>query len=88
MSREASFRPGLWIAASAAKGWGGETILNGLEKNNTQDNSRFGATLAIPLKAPHSGLRLGWVNGVTSRFGANFTTFAVAYTYVWGGGLP
>jgi hypothetical protein len=82
-----TFRPGLWIAASAAKGWGGETILNGIGKNNTQDNTRFGATLAIPLKAPHSGLRLGWVNGVTSRFGANFTTFAVAYTYVWGGGL-
>lgn len=82
-----TFRPGLWASISAAKGWGGETILNGIEKNNSQDNSRFGATLAVPLKAPHSGLRLGWVNGVTSRFGANFTTFSVAYTYVWGGGL-
>jgi hypothetical protein len=82
-----TFRPGLWAAISAAKGWGGETVMNGAEKNNSQDNGRLGATLAIPLKAPHSGLRLGWTKGVTSRFGANFTTFSVAYVYVWGGGL-
>ncbi len=83
-----TFRPGLWAAVSAGKSWGGETVLNSMDKNDTQNNSRVGATLAIPLKAPHSGLRLVFVNGVTSRFGANFTTLSVAYTYVWGGGLP
>ena len=82
-----TFRPGLWVSISAAKGWGGETILNGTDLNNSQDNGRGGATLAIPLKAPHSGLRLGWLKGITARYGAKFTTFSVAYTYVWGGGL-
>ncbi len=81
------FRPGIWAAVSAGKGWGGETSLNGLEKNDTQDNTRFGTTLAFPLKTPHSGLRLTWTNGITTRYGANFTSFAVAYTYIWGGGL-
>jgi len=51
-----TFRPGLWAAVSAAKGWGGETVLNSTEKNNIQNNTRYGETLAIPLKTLSMGM--------------------------------
>ena len=77
-----TFRPGLWAALSAGRNYGGETIVNGIHKRDIQQNSRFGATLAIPLTA-RSGLRLGWTNGISVRFGADFTTWAIGYWHSW-----
>jgi hypothetical protein len=78
------FRPGLWAAISVGRSDGGETILNGLEKNNLQRNSRFGAALVIPLSI-HQSLKLVFTSVVTTRHGADFNTLGLAYQYRWGG---
>lgn len=78
------FRPGLWAAVSLGRSGGGETIVNDLDQNNLQKNSRFGAAFAIPISGPHS-LKLLFTSGVTTRYGADFDTYGLAYQYRWGG---
>ncbi|MFA9435311.1 MAG: transporter [Deltaproteobacteria bacterium] len=78
------FKPGLWAAISVGRSQGGETIVNDLDQDNLQKNSRFGAALAIPLSASHS-LKLLFTSGVTTRYGADFDTYGLAYQYRWGG---
>jgi hypothetical protein len=79
-----AFRPGLWIALSAGRSFGGETILNGEEKNNEQENNRIGAAFSFPIAAQHS-IKLAFTSGITTRYGADFDTFVAAYQYRWGG---
>ncbi len=78
------FRPGLWAAVSLGRSGGGETIVNDLDQDNLQRNSRFGAAFAIPLSGHHS-LKLVFTSGVTTRYGADFDTYGLAYQYRWGG---
>ena len=79
-----AFRPGLWVALSAGRSFGGETIVNGEEKNNDQKNNRIGAAFSFPLATQHS-LKLAFTSGIITRYGADFDTFVVAYQYSWGG---
>jgi hypothetical protein len=78
------FRPGLWAAVSLGRSGGGETIVNDLDQDNLQKNSRFGAAFAIPISGPHS-LKLLFTSGVATRYGADFDTYGLAYQYRWGG---
>lgn len=78
------FRPGLWAAFSVGRSDGGATIVNGEQKDNPQKNNRIGAVLSFPLAAQHS-LKLAFTSGITTRYGADFDTFAVVYQYRWGG---
>jgi hypothetical protein len=78
------FRPGLWAAASVGRSDGGVTIVNGEEKENEQENSRFGAVVSFPLAAQHS-LKLAFTSGFATRYGTDFDTFAAVYQYRWGG---
>jgi hypothetical protein len=77
-----TFRPRLWLAASATWYGGGETTLDGVHKADRQDNTRIGVTMSVPLGRGHS-LKVGWSDGVTSRIGSDFSTFAVAWQYAW-----
>jgi hypothetical protein len=79
------FRPGLWIAVSAGRSNGGNLVINDIEQENAQKNSRFGATLALPLSGPH-GINLVFTTGVSTRFGADFDTFGIVYKYRWTSG--
>lgn len=71
-----------WAAFDATWYYGGETTLDGVGKADRQDNSRIGATLALPISGPHS-LKLSWARGVSSRIGSELETFAVAWQYFW-----
>jgi len=79
------FRPGFWVAVSTGRSNGGNLVANDISLENTQKNSRFGATLAIPLGGPHS-ISLVFTTGVSTRFGADFDTFGIVYKYVWSSG--
>jgi len=60
----------------------GETIVNGVEKDDLQQNSRFGAAFAYRL-SKQNALKIAFTSGVSTRYGANFTTFLVAYQFMW-----
>ena len=76
------FKPGIWIAASFGRSTLGETIVNGEEKNDLKDNSRFGAAFAYRI-GMHHGIKLAYTNGLSTRFGADFSTFLLAYQFMW-----
>ena len=79
------FRPGLWIAVSAGRSNGGDLVVNDINLENTQKNSRFGATLALPLGGSHA-INLVFTTGISTRFGADFDTFGIVYKYHWTSG--
>ena len=71
----------IWIALSGGKSSLGETILNDIEKNDDQNNSRYG--LVIAHKINKSALKVGFTSGLSTRYGSNFTTFLLAYQFMW-----
>ena len=76
------FKPGIWVAVSAGRSGLGETIVNGIEKDDLQQNSRFGAAFAYRLNKQNA-LKFGFSSGVSTRYGANFTTVVLAYQFMW-----
>jgi len=80
------FKRGFWAGVSGGLAVGGETTVNGVEKNNEQDNSRFAATLAVPLNRRLS-LRLFYINSVKTAMGADFDFYNISVQYSWGGGF-
>lgn len=77
-----TFRPGLWVALDGTYYTGGRTHVNGVRGNDLQQNSRLGATMALPLTRSQS-LKLAYNRGTTVRVGGNFTTFGVTYQVRW-----
>ncbi|UCC83731.1 MAG: transporter [Gemmatimonadota bacterium] len=80
-----NFRRGLWLGLNAGYANGGQTTVDGNDKD-FQENTRLGATLALPLGRRH-GLKLVAISGIATRLGADFDTINLAYQYRWGGGL-
>jgi len=76
------FKPGIWLAVSLGRSFLGETILNGVEKNNMQDASRFGAVFAFKLNKQNA-LKLAITSGISTRYGADFTSLLIAYQLMW-----
>jgi Putative MetA-pathway of phenol degradation len=77
-----TFRPRLWIAGNATLYAGGRTTVDGLIRNDYQNNSRFGLTLALPVGRRHS-IKLAWATGFATRVGGDFDTLTVAWQTLW-----
>ena len=60
-----TFRPGLWLAADATYYAGGRTTVNGVQRDDRQENTRVRLTFSLPIAKGHS-LKLNWSEGVTS----------------------
>ena len=76
------FKPGIWLAGSIGQSFMGQTILNGEEKDNPQNNSRYGLAFAIRLNKHHA-LKAIYSNGLSTRYGARFASGLIAYQYIW-----
>lgn len=81
-----SFRSGIWAAFDVTYFTGGRSAIDGVFKDDLQQNWRVGATLAIPVDRRNS-IKLAASSGVSARTGNNFDLIAVAWQYRWGGGL-
>jgi hypothetical protein len=77
-----TIKPGFWAAFDATFYAGGNSSVNGIDKNDRQENSRFGATLAMPTGKRHS-IRITCSTGAIIRYGANFSTVSVAWQNLW-----
>lgn len=80
------FGRGIWAAVDGTYYFGGRTTIDGREENNLQENSRVGATFAVPVNK-YNSIKLYVSTGVSTRTGSNFTTGGIAWQYRWGGGL-
>jgi hypothetical protein len=77
-----TFRRNLWLAANATYYWGGRTTVDGVRSPELQRSSRVGLTMSVPLTAQYS-VKLAWSSGVTTRIGADFTTYGLTVQRAW-----
>jgi hypothetical protein len=77
-----TFQPGLWASLDYTYYVGGATTVGGQPKNDRNDNSRAGLTLALPV-AKQQSLKLTWSRGVSVRIGQNFTALGASWSYAW-----
>jgi hypothetical protein len=77
-----TFRPGLWLAVDATFYKGGETSVNGVDSQDRQESSRYGATLSIPIDRSWSA-KVAWTNNYSIRVGQDFNTTSLAIQYRW-----
>lgn len=76
---------GNWLALDAVYYTGGRSTIDGVQGNDLQKNTRFGATYAYAIDRHHS-LKLHASTGVFTRTGSDFDTIAIAWQYRWGAG--
>jgi hypothetical protein len=67
-----------WIAVNGTWYSGGQSRVDGVEKDDLQRNSRLGATLAVPIGTRQS-IKIAYSAGATTRVGADFRTLTVAW---------
>lgn len=78
-----TFRPGLWMSASAGYGGGSETAVNGVSSDNRQNSIGWGLGVGIPINRS-LGLKLAYINTRThARTGADTDTFTSGFSVMW-----
>jgi len=76
---------GNWLAVDAVYYTGGRSSIDGVQGDDLQKNSRFGATYAYAIDRHHS-LKLQASSGVFTRTGSDYDTVSIAWQYRWGAG--
>jgi len=82
-----NFPKGIWAALDGTYYWGGKTIVDDIEGNDLQKNTRLGLTFALPLNL-HNSIKLNFSTGVSTRTGSDFDLIGAIWQYRWGGGIP
>jgi len=77
---------GIWLALDGIYIAGGRTTVDGVPNDDLQQNSRLGATVALPVNRRNS-IKFSGSAGVTTRTGSAKNAVGVAWQYRWGGGL-
>lgn len=78
-----TFRPGLWAGASFGYDYGGETRINGVDKNDRRQNTAWALSFAYPISRT-MGLKLGYVYTTTKEStGLDSETLMVSLSYLW-----
>ena len=77
---------GVWAALSWTYDYGGRTTIDGLQSDDLQNNSRWGATIALPVNRNNS-IKLYASTGVHTRTGTDFDMVGIVWQYRWGAGL-
>src|SRR6266481_2821102 len=65
------FGRGVWAGVDGTYYLGARTTINGTSENNMQENSRVGATFALPVNKHHS-IKFYVSTGLSTRTGSNF----------------
>jgi hypothetical protein len=76
------FKPGVWITGSFGRTTLGETKVNGVPKDDPQNNSRAGLSFAYKLNNK-SAIKMLYSNGIITRYGSDFKSVLVTYQYGW-----
>jgi len=80
------FGKGIWGALSGTYDFGGQTTVDKVDKNDSLDNSRIGATLALPVNKNNS-IKLYASTGIYTHSGNDYNLGGVVWQYRWGSGL-
>ena len=77
---------GIWAALSVTNDYGGRTTVDGVHSDDLQNNSRVGATLAVPVNSNNS-IKLFASSGVHTSIGNDYDMGGIVWQYRWGKGL-
>ncbi len=77
-----NFTPRLWMALNANYFTGGETTIDGVDKDDLQKNSRVGLTLSFAVGRRKS-IKLAVHTGAITSVGADFDIASVTYQVIW-----
>jgi hypothetical protein len=80
-----TFPGNIWASVGATYYAGGRTTIDGVTRNDLQQNWRTGFTVAFPLNRHHS-IKLFGNSGVSTRTGTDYDSLGIAWQYRWGGG--
>jgi hypothetical protein len=76
------FKSNIWVALNGGFADGGQTSLNGTERNDEQQNWRLGGTFSVPINRKQS-LKAMINTGIATRAGQNYTAYTLVYQYSW-----
>lgn len=77
-----TLRRNLWVAADLTYYTGGQTTVDGVTSEDLQESTRVGVTASLPVNERYS-VKLAWSKGVTTRIGADFTTYGITLQRAW-----
>jgi hypothetical protein len=77
---------GAWVALSETYDYGGRTETNGVRSDDVEDNSRLGATLALPVNRNNS-VKFFASTGIRTSLGTDFDMAGILWQFRWGDGL-
>jgi hypothetical protein len=77
---------GVWAAVSVTYDHGGRTRNDGVQSDDLQNNSRIGATLALPVNRNNS-LKLYGSTSIHTSAGSDYDLVGIVWQFRWGGGL-
>lgn len=80
------FRSGQWLSVDGTWFAGGRSTIEGMRRDDLQQNWRIGMTLALPVDRRNS-IKLSASSGVSSRTGNDFDAIGLAWQHRWGAGL-
>jgi hypothetical protein len=70
------------LAADVTHYFGGDTILNGINNQDFQSVTRYGAALPVPI-ADGFQTKLTWASWLTAHNGGRFSTWIFTLQYRW-----
>jgi hypothetical protein len=74
--------PRAWVALDGTYYSGGQTSVDGGNKEDRQSNTRAGVTGLFPVSR-HQAIRVAWAKGVNARSGSRLDTLLVGWQYSW-----
>ena len=78
-----TFRPGLWAAASAGYGYGGESTVNGVEKNDRRENLAWAISFGYPITR-QLGVKVVYLASRTKEsVGQDTDSIGVGFAIFW-----
>ena len=81
-----NFSRGIWAALSGTYDYGGRTEIGGVQNDEVENNSRLGATFALPVNR-NNAIKLFASIGIHTSMGSDVDQAGVVWQYWWGGGL-
>ena len=81
-----NFGRGVWAALSWSCDYAGRTTINGVRSEDAYNNTRAGATLALPINRRNS-IKFFASTSLHTTVGTDFNMVGVAWQHRWGSGL-
>lgn len=78
-----TFRPGLWVSAGAGYGYGGESAVNGEEKDDRKENLAWELSIGCPITR-QLGVKVAYLGTRTQKsIGQDADSIALALSFLW-----